>query len=59
MSTPSVITCHPQKHLVAAPPDHTLIDGEEEYEVEEILKYRYCRQQHQFLIAWKGYGRSH
>jgi len=43
---------------VAAPPDPTLIDGEEEYEVEEILKYRFFRRQHQFLVAWKGYGRE-
>ena len=43
---------------VAAPPDPTLIDGEEEYEVDEILKYRLYRRQHQFLVSWKGYGRE-
>ena len=41
-----------------AAPDPTLVDGEEEYEVEEILKYRYYRRQHQFLVAWRGYGRE-
>lgn len=43
---------------VAAPPDTTLIDGEEEYEVDEILKYRFYRRQHQFLVSFKGYGRE-
>jgi len=43
---------------VAAPPDTTLINGEEEYEVDEILKYRHYRRQHQFLVAWKDYGRE-
>lgn len=43
---------------VAAPPDPSLIDGEEEFEVDEILKYRKYRRQHQFLVSWKGYGRE-
>jgi hypothetical protein len=43
---------------VAAPPDTSLIDGEEEYEVDEILKYRFYRRQHQFLVSFKGYGRE-
>jgi hypothetical protein len=41
-----------------APPDPTLISGEEEYEVDEILKYRFYRRQHQFLVSFKGYGRE-
>ena len=41
-----------------APPDPTIVDGEEEYEVKEILKYRFYRRQHQFLVSWKGYGRE-
>jgi len=43
---------------VAAPPDTTLIDDEVKYEVEESLKCRYYRRQHQFLVTWKGYGRE-
>ena len=43
---------------VAAPPDTSLVDGEEEYEVDEILKYRFYRRQHQFLVSFKGYGRE-
>ena len=35
------------------PPD--LINGEEEYEVEWILKHRGHPKCHQFLIRWKGY----
>ena len=35
------------------PPD--LINGEEEYEVERILKHRGCPKRHQYLIRWKGY----
>ena len=40
------------------PPD--LIDGEEEYEVEEILQSRKSSRQHkvQYLIKWKGYPDS-
>ena len=35
------------------PPD--LINGEEEYEVERILKHRGCPKHHQYLVRWKGY----
>ena len=43
---------------VAAPPDASIIDGEEEYEVDEVSKYRFYRRQHQFLVSFKGYGRE-
>ena len=36
------------------PPD--LINGEEEYEVEWILKHQGHPKHHQFLIRWKGYA---
>ena len=36
------------------PPD--IIDGEEHYEVDEILDSRMFRRRLQFLVAWKGYG---
>ena len=36
------------------PPD--LIDGEEEYEVEWILKHQGCPKHHQYLIRWRGYS---
>ena len=35
-----------------------IIDGEPEYEVEQVLDSQiYCRKL-QFLVAWKGYGRE-
>jgi len=39
--------------------DHLLsivIDGEVEWEVEEILDSRWHRRRFQYLIKWKGYG---
>ena len=42
------------KNFPAPPPD--LIDGEEEYKIEKII--RHCRppSSHSFLIRWKGYS---
>ena len=42
----------------AAPLGRSLVDCEEEFEVDEILKYRFYRRQHQFLVAWKGNDRE-
>jgi len=42
--------------------DHLLpivIDGEAEWEVEEILDSRWHWRRFQYLIKWKGYGRKH
>jgi transposase InsO family protein len=39
-------------------PAPNIIDGEEEYEVEEILDHRRYRRQNQFLVLWKGYPRE-
>ena len=36
------------------PPD--LINGEEEYEIERILKHQGHPKHHQFLVRWKGYA---
>lgn len=41
-----------------APTPPVVIEGNEEYEVECILRYRKYRRQHQFLVSWKGYGRE-
>src|SRR5713226_10675 len=51
-----------QEYGVAYPqPPPELIDGEEEYEVEEILddriKPRTCNQK-QYYMKWKGYAQS-
>ena len=36
-----------------------VIDGELEWEVEEILDSHWHRERFQYLIKWKGYGREH
>jgi len=40
-------------------PPPIVIDGEAEWEVEEILDSRWHRRRFQYLIKWKGYGREH
>ena len=39
------------------PPE--LVDGEEEYVVEEILNSRIFRRKLQYLVKWEGYGVEH
>jgi hypothetical protein len=41
------------------PPD--LVEGEEEYEVEQVLGSRRhgCRKKLQYLLRWKGYSQAH
>ena len=49
-----------EKHgpnFLEPPPD--LIDGEEEWEVEEILRDRQYRRKQQYLVRWKGYAPAH
>jgi len=36
-----------------------VIDGEPEWEVEEVLDSRWHRRRFQFLIKWKGFSREH
>jgi len=38
------------------PPAPELVDGEEEYIVEEILNSRMFRRKLQYLVKWEGYG---
>jgi len=40
-------------------PPPIVIDGEVEWEMEEILDSRWHRRRFQYLIKWKGYGREH
>ena len=39
-----------------SPPDSVEIDGQEEYEVEEIVARRLRRGKTQYLVKWAGYG---
>ena len=41
------------------PPPPELVDGEEEYTVEEILNSRMFRHKLQYLVKWEGYGVEH
>jgi len=56
--TPAPAHPIPGRHPKPLPPPK-LVDGEEEYVVEEILDNKMFRGQLQFLIKWKGYGREH
>ena len=42
-----------------APPPPIVVDGEEEWEVEEILDSRWHWRRFQFLVKWKGFSREH
>jgi len=41
------------------PPPPIVVDGEEEWEVEEILDSHWYRKRFQFLVKWKGFSREH
>jgi len=41
------------------PPPPIIVDGEEEWEVEEILDSRWHRKRFQFLVKWQGFSREH
>ena len=38
------------------PPDPEVVDGEERWEVVEILNSRFFRKRLQYLVSWKGFG---
>ena len=46
------------QHKDPAPPP-MIINEEEEYEVEEVWKYRTQGWRTQYLVHWKGYGNEH
>jgi len=48
----------PGRKPQALPPP-IVVDGEPEWEVEEVLDSRWHRRRFQFLIKWKGFGREH
>jgi len=47
-----------EQHKDSTPPP-TIINEEEEYEVEEVRKHRKRRREIQYLVHWKGYGDEH
>ena len=49
-----IIGCTTEDH-----PPPIVIDGEVEWEVEEILDSCWYRRRFQYLIKWKGYGCEH
>jgi len=54
LAPPDPIVGRPSK----PPPEPIVINGEAEYEVEEILNSCMYYQRLQFLVTWKGYGRK-
>jgi len=48
----------PGRKLQTLPPP-IIVDGEPEWEVEEILDSHWHRRRFQFLIKWKDFGREH
>ena len=47
-----------EQHEKSAPPP-TIINEEEEYEVEEVRKHKKHGRETQYLVYWKGYGDEH
>jgi Chromo (CHRromatin Organisation MOdifier) domain len=48
----------PAYGIMHSQPPPELIDGEEEYEVEEIIDHRTFRRKKQYLVKWLGYPMS-
>jgi len=46
------------QHEELAPPP-TIINEEEEYEIEEVRKHKKYGRKMQYLVHWKGYGDEH
>jgi transposase InsO family protein len=44
---------------VIDPQPPVVVDGEEEYEVEEILSHRDARRRREYLVKWAGYSSLH
>jgi len=56
--TPAPEDPFPGRKLPPSPPP-VIVEGEEEWEVEEILDSRLMRRKLKFLVKWKGFGREH
>jgi hypothetical protein len=58
LELPPWLPVHPVFHtsLLKPPPPPLLVDGVEEWEVEEVVGQRHHGRQREFLVRWKGYG---
>ena len=70
LKLPSQVQIHPVFHIsllhphkesmipgrVEPPPPPVEVEGEEEYEIQEIKDGRMWRGQKQYLVSWEGYG---
>ena len=66
LALPETMRIHPvfnvsllrKYHGVYRPPGPIIVDGEEEYEVDSILRHRGNGKRRQYLVRWKGYDAS-
>ena len=56
--TPQVVTS--EYGVPAMPPLPELVDGEPEFEVENILRHKFvgCKREVRYLVQWRGYSRA-
>jgi hypothetical protein len=52
-------TIFPEAHLDPAPMTMVSDEGEEIFEVESILKRRFIKGRHEYLVRWRGYDNSY
>ena len=43
------------QHTVSLPPEALEVEGEQEFEVEAIIRHRGSTSRREYLVAWKGY----
>ena len=44
------------KRNISSPPESLEVEGEQEFEVEAIMRHRGSTSRREYLVAWKGYG---
>ena len=56
--TPQVTT--PEYGIPEEPPLLELVDGESEFEVENIFQHKFvgCKKEIRYLVQWRGYSRA-
>ena len=56
--TPQVVT--PEYGIPATPPPPELVDGDSEFEVENILQHKFVgwKKEVRYLVQWRGYSRA-